>query len=141
MAFPMRSAPPMADMNITPLVDVMLVMLVIFMLALPAISNTQLLNLGESRPDEPLVVEPVRLRVEASGVVQWNGEPVALAELQRRLDAAGVASLGADGRADPARQPPIELDVDAAADYALAAQVMARVDRAGLSRLSLTNPR
>jgi biopolymer transport protein ExbD len=73
--------------------------------------------------------------------VQWNGEPVALAELQRRLDSAGIASVGADGRADPARQPAVHLDVDAAADYALAAQVMARVDRAGLAKLSLTSPR
>jgi biopolymer transport protein ExbD len=141
MAHSMRSAPPLADMNITPLVDVMLVMLVIFMLALPVISNTQVLNVGDSIDEPTLPMEPVRLRVEASGVVHWNGEPVALAEVQRRLDAAGAASVGADGRADPARQPAVHLDVDAAADYALAAQVMARVDRAGLAKLSLTNAR
>jgi biopolymer transport protein ExbD len=136
MAFAMRASHPMADMNITPLVDVMLVMLVIFMITMPALTNTLGVGLQPARPSKAPPLEPIRLHVDAGGTLAWNGAPVTLAELRARLAQAVAPSLVAGG-VDAARQPSVELDVDRAADYQVVAQVMASVDNAGLEKLDL----
>jgi biopolymer transport protein ExbD len=136
MAFAMRASHPMADMNITPLVDVMLVMLVIFMITLPALTNTLGVSLQPGRPDKATPIEPVRLHVDAGGTLAWNGTPVTLAELCARLADTAAPSLVADG-VDTTRQPAVEIDADRAADYQLVAQVMASVDNAGLGKINL----
>ena len=140
MAFAIRASHPMADMNITPLVDVMLVMLVIFMITMPAVTNTLGVGLQKGPPSSLPSPEPVRLRVDAGGTIAWNGAPVSAAELQARLRDAVAPSL-VDGGVDVTRQPSIEVDADRAADYQLVAQVMASVDNAGLEKLALVDAR
>jgi biopolymer transport protein ExbD len=137
MAFAIRASSPMAEMNVTPLVDVMLVMLIIFMITMPALTNT--LGVGlQASADPPRTVppEPLRVHVDAAGTLAWNGTPVTVAELRERLDAAAAASL-VGGRIETARQPAIEVEADRAADYQQVATVLAAVDNAGLEKLSL----
>jgi biopolymer transport protein ExbD len=136
MAFAIRASSPMAEMNVTPLVDVMLVMLIIFMITMPALTNTLGVTLQPSDDRQVVAPEPVRVHVDAAGTLAWNGTPVTVAELRERLDAAAAASL-VGGKIEAARQPAIEVEADRAADYQQVATVLAAVDNAGLEKLSL----
>jgi biopolymer transport protein ExbD len=142
MAFAIRSASPMADMNVTPLVDVMLVMLIIFMITMPAVTRT----LGMDLPQRSIVQpkdtppEPVRLHVDAGGTVSWNGSPVSLGELQAKLQVEGARGIAADGSLDASRQPAIEIDAEREADYQLVMGVMARASNAQLAKIGLVQP-
>ena len=70
---------PMADINVTPLVDVMLVLLIIFMITAPLMTHKVVVKLPEAtlttRPD-PLKIPPVTLAIKADGSRYWNDEPV-----------------------------------------------------------------
>jgi biopolymer transport protein ExbD len=136
MAFAIRASSPMAEMNVTPLVDVMLVMLIIFMITMPALTNTLGVTLQPSDARQVVPLEPVRVHVDAAGTLAWNGAPVTIAELRARLDAAAAASL-VGAQVQVARQPAIEVEADRAADYQQVASVLAAVDNAGLEKLSL----
>ena len=91
MAFASNSgAGPMADINVTPLVDVMLVLLIIFMVTAPALSYQIQVDLPQrtSNPPPPPKdpPEPIRLRIEAGGTVTWNNTPIPLSTLQAALE-------------------------------------------------------
>ena len=124
----------MGDINITPLVDVMLVLLVIFMVTVPAVTHTNVLDMPKGTSQQPANAEPVRLHLTASGMVEWNGEPLSLAQLQARMEAAASAA-GADAMA----QPQLKLFAEDGADYALLTQVLTRASNAGLVRIELTD--
>ena len=142
MAFAIRSASPMADMNVTPLVDVMLVMLIIFMITMPAVTHTLGMDLPQAAPPHPRVTppDPVRLHVDAGGMVSWNGSPISLAELQSRLRAEGARGMAVDGTINAARQPAIEIDAERDADYQVLMGVMARASNARLAKVGLIQP-
>ena len=76
MAFSSNSARgPMADINVTPLVDVMLVLLIIFMVTAPILSYPIDIDLPQrrtSRRRDTTPPEPIKLRIDASGQVFWN---------------------------------------------------------------------
>ena len=83
-----RRQVPMADINVTPLVDVMLVLLIIFMVTAPILSYPIDVDLPQKtltpppeNPKEP--PEPIELRIDASGQVYWNNAPVAVSALER----------------------------------------------------------
>ena len=125
---------PMSDINVTPLVDVMLVLLVIFMVTVPAVSQTNVLSLPHGSPDTTLPAQSVRLRLTAGDLVEWNGEALSLPQLQSRMEAAARAA-GANAMA----QPKLEVFADDGADYALLTQVLARASNAGLVRVTLAD--
>ena len=79
---------PMADMNVTPLVDVMLVLLIIFMITAPLMTHKVVVKLPEAslnpRP-EPLKTPPVTLAIKTNGERFWNDEPVTAAALEQKL--------------------------------------------------------
>jgi len=122
----------MGDINITPLVDVMLVLLVIFMVTVPAVTQTDLLNLPQRGPSHATTATTVRLHLTAGDVVEWNGEALSLAQLQARMESAARAA-GADANA----QPLLTLYADEGADYQLLTRVLARASNAGLVRIEL----
>ena len=142
MAFAIRSAGPMSEMNVTPLVDVMLVMLIIFMITMPALSQTLGLDLRRGNPPiaEVTPPDPIRLHVDVGGTVSWNGSPLSLIELQSRLQVESARGIGADGRLDANRQPAIEIDAEREADYQVVMQVMARANNAQLAKIGLVQP-
>lgn len=124
----------MGDINITPLVDVMLVLLVIFMVTVPAVTHTNPLRLPQPGPTHATTSQTVRLHLTAGDLVEWNGEALSLPQLQTRMEAAARAA-GADANA----QPTLTLFADDGADYQLLTQVLARASNAGLVRIQMVD--
>ena len=124
---------PLAEINMIPLIDVMLVLLVIFIVTAPLLTHAVRIDLPRVST-EPIVKKPevVALAIDASGDTFWNGERVQEAELKTRL-------------ADAARrvpQPELHLSVDRTAKYQVVAEVMGAASKAGLTRIGfISDPR
>jgi len=86
---------PMAEINVTPLVDVMLVLLIIFMITAPLMSHKVEVELPQAnldrKPETKDPVPPITLSVTDDGALYWNDEPVTKALLESRL--SGIAQL------------------------------------------------
>jgi biopolymer transport protein ExbD len=86
MAFTSNSGSgPMADINVTPLVDVMLVLLIIFMVTAPALSYPIPVDLPQPSTTPPPPgnpPDPIRIHIDAGGTVSWNGSPTPMSTLQ-----------------------------------------------------------
>ena len=124
---------PLAEINMIPLIDVMLVLLVIFIVTAPLLTHAVRIELprASSAPitDRP---EAVALAIDAQGATFWNGEPVARAELLARMAAAAKRSP----------QPELHLSVDRSAQYQGVAEIMAAAAKAGLTRIGfVADPR
>jgi biopolymer transport protein ExbD len=118
----------------------MLVLLVIFMVTVPAVSYSNSMNLPQGGPPvHELNTETVRLHISGSGIVEWNGSAVTLDALDQQLQQAGALGVSPDGRVDAMRQPRISIDADPAADYQLLTQVLARASNAHLLRVGLAD--
>ena len=132
MAMAIARGRSMGDINITPLVDVMLVLLVIFMVTVPAVTQTNVLDQTRGTGPETSKPTEVRLHLTAGDVVEWNGEALSLDQLQSRMESAALAA-GSDTMA----QPVIKLDAEEGAEYEMLARVLARASNAGLVRIQL----
>ena len=123
---------PMAEINVTPLVDVMLVLLIIFMVTAPLMTSGVKVNLPDSRAkalDQDK--KPVDIAIDRTGAVTLDDQPVTMDELPARLSAIAA-------RTDAAGKPPqITLRADRALEYGRVAEVMGELNRAGLNRVSL----
>ena len=115
---------PAPVMNTTPLIDLMLVLLVMFIVSVPIATHKVPLDVGAGTPAEPRPLVH-RLDLDAGGRLYWDGEPIAQAALAPRL-----ARLAADP-ADP------ELHISAAAEtrYERVDETLAAVARAGVTRM------
>lgn len=117
-----------SQMNITPLVDVMLVMLVIFMLVAPVLSRPIPLDLPQVGPDDGVDdTAPLLVRIDATGSLMLDGRPMPLSALASVFEAEHV-------RAGTNRVP-LQLDVDDQAEYQVVAQVVAAAKNAGLDNI------
>ena len=123
-----RAAQPLSEINVTPFVDVMLVLLVIFMITAPMMHQGIDIDLPETTT-QPLRVrnEPLILTVRKDGTVYLNRTEVPAAELQAKLEAIF------DGQDDQE----IFLRADAAAPYGKVAQAMAAAREAGAKKLGM----
>jgi biopolymer transport protein TolR len=125
-----RRRRPMAEINVTPFVDVMLVLLIVFMVTAPLLTVGVPVDLPEakakalSQPEEPLVIS-----IDSSGVVFIQETEVALEKLVPRL--AAITDNKPDTR--------IYLRGDKTVDYGRIMDVMARVNSAGFTRLALVS--
>ena len=122
----------MSEINMVPLIDVMLVLLVIFIITAPLLSHSIRINVPQvtAQPVEqkPVVID---LAIDASGALFWNEQPVAEEDLAARF--AGEAG------ADP--QPEVRIRADVDTRYGLLAQVMGAARQAGMKRLGfVTTP-
>jgi biopolymer transport protein ExbD len=125
-------AAPMAEINMVPLIDVMLVLLVIFIITAPLLTHAVKIDLPKAS-SAPNVTRPdhVELAIRANGEVFWNGQPVDGAQLAPRMAAAA--------KIDP--QPEIHLRADRTTPYEKVAQVMSAAAKAGLTRIGfVTEP-
>ncbi|MDP1735521.1 MAG: biopolymer transporter ExbD [Sulfuritalea sp.] len=121
-----RHAPPMADMNVVPLVDVMLVLLVIFIVTAPLLTHAVKIDLPKASSSANITKpEHIEFGIRENGELFWNGEPVPLAELQPRF--------AAEAKRQP--QPELHLRADRNARYDSVAQVMSTAAKAGLTRI------
>ncbi|SFP77977.1 ExbD/TolR family protein [Sphingomonas rubra] len=122
---------PMAEINVTPLVDVMLVLLIIFMVTAPLLTAGVPVNLPDARAkalDQDQ--QPVQLSIDRAGTLFLGDEEVAEAALAGRLE--GIAA-GAGG----GEPPQVYLRADRGLDYGRVMRVMGELNRAGLNRVSL----
>ncbi len=132
MAFASNSGSgAMSDMNVTPLVDVMLVLLIIFMVTAPIASYPIEVNLPQKSLNPPPQLKepppPIRLRIDASGQVYWNDQtqPVsALPNLMRQ-----------EVERDPTNQPLLEIETSSDADYGVLAKVLAHAKNAEMEKI------
>ena len=121
-----------AEINMIPLIDVMLVLLVIFIITAPLMSHAVKVDLpvAASQPNE-IKPETINLSIKSDGSVYWNAEPVAAAVWQTRMDAA----------AQQTPQPEIHLRAAGELAYKHVAQIMADAARSGLTKLGfVTEP-
>jgi biopolymer transport protein TolR len=124
---------PMAEINVTPLVDVMLVLLIIFMVTAPLLTAGVPVNLPESRAkaldqDD----KPVQISIDEKGQIFVDNEAVADAALSAKLEGVAARPAGADGK-----PPQIFLRADQGLGYGKVMRVMGELNHAGLNRVSL----
>ncbi|SFG38054.1 outer membrane transport energization protein ExbD [Duganella sp. CF458] len=128
-----RQKESMADINVTPMVDVMLVLLVIFIISAPMFTNAVQLELPKAQA-KALQQEAgsVTLAIDAAGTVYWNNDALQAGELEQRLaEAAGLP-----------QQPELQLRADKDTRYEVVAQVMAAAQSHGLTRIGfVTDPK
>lgn len=121
----------LSEINITPLVDVMLVLLVAFIVTIPVLNNAITVNLPKTAPTQPAEQKKaVSLSVDAQGKVFIDKRELAVADIERELKALHAA--------DPDLS--LHLSSDESVNYGTVAKVMAAIERAGITRLAvLTN--
>jgi biopolymer transport protein TolR len=117
-----------SDINVTPLVDVMLVMLVVFIVTAPLLTNAVKVHLPQTSANAPL--EPkkaVTLSLDAQGKVYVDRVEIPLSGLEQEL--RGLRSAQPD--------LVVNLSADESSNYGLVAKVMSATDRAGITKLSV----
>ena len=126
-----RRSAVMAEINVTPMVDVMLVLLIIFMVSAPLLTVGVPLDLPQTQAKslENNDKTPVQLSVDTAGKVFINDTEVAMSELIPKLKAITEARGGMDER--------IYMRADKKADYGTVARVMGQLSGAGFKRLAL----
>jgi biopolymer transport protein TolR len=125
---------PMADINVTPLVDVMLVLLIIFMVTAPLMTAGVPVNLPDSRAkalDQDQ--KPVDIAVDRDGTIHIGEDAVTIEQLPDRL------SVIASERRQGDKPPQVFLRADKALDYGRVMEVMGELNRAGLNRVALVS--
>ncbi|WP_028218680.1 ExbD/TolR family protein [Paraburkholderia oxyphila] len=116
----------MNEINMTPLVDVMLVLLIVFMVTIPVIRHAVKIDLPHaSSQKEDSKPAQVDVSIEADGTVLWDGAAVDEQALQAKIAAASQASP----------QPELHLNADRKVAYEKVAQVMSAAQRGGLTKL------
>ena len=121
-----------SDINMVPLIDVMMVLLIIFIITVPVLTHTVKLDLPRA-DNTPQVVKPeaINLSIAMDGAVFWNNDGLDEQQLMQRLEAAA--------RSEP--QPEIFIRGDRKVEYEHVAKTMAAVQRSGLLKLGfVTEP-
>jgi len=119
----------MSEINTTPLIDVMLVLLIMLIITIPIQLHSVNLNMPVGNPPPPLVQpEVVKIDIDAAGVIRWNGEAIPQREiLEGKLQAASVQAV----------QPELHIRPDKRVSYKTVAYVLATVQRLGLTKIGL----
>jgi len=123
---------PMAEINVTPLVDVTLVLLIVFIITAPLITYAIKLDLpaANAAPAAPAPAA-IEVSINAAGTLYWNGTALDTAALEARLKQAAAASP----------QPELHLRADRAVRYEFVAELMSAAQRAGLQHIGfVTDP-
>jgi len=121
------------EINTTPLVDVMLVLLIIFIITLPVINQSVKIDLPRAAAQaDQLKPESINVSIDAQGAIYWNKESVDLAQLNTRIAEAA--------KRQP--QPELHLRAERTTQYEKVVQVMAAAQNAGLGKIGfVTDPR
>ena len=122
---------PMANINVTPLVDVMLVLLIIFMMTAPILSYPIDIDLPQRSLNPPPTTvdppDPIRLRIDQSGTIFWNDSPTPMSALRNMMES--------EVERDVNNQPTLEIDVNEEADYGTLAKVLAIARNAQMQKI------
>ncbi len=122
---------PMADINVTPLVDVMLVLLIIFIVTAPIMTYPIAVDLPQRVINPPPQLRepppPIELRVDASNQVYWNNSPVNVADLEQRMKE--------EVQRDPTNQPELRIDASPDSEYDVMAKILAQAKNADMKKI------
>jgi len=126
-----RGRAPMAEINVTPLVDVMLVLLIIFMIAAPLMASGVPVDLPDSRASAlDQNDKPIQISLDAKGTVFIDDQPIPDGALAERLSTLAGGRTGKDA-------PQIFLRADRMLDYGRVMKVMGELNHAGLNKVAL----
>ena len=123
----------MADINVTPLVDVMLVLLIIFMITAPILAHKIRVDLPQPNPNvvnPPNPLDPIHLKIDQAGAFYWNDSPVD--ELGLKAQLAVIAQRAEND------QPEIQIAADDGAAYQYVATVLADAKSYNLAKIGFT---
>ena len=122
---------PMADINVTPLVDVMLVLLIIFIVTAPIMTYPIAVDLPQRVLNPPPVTveppPPIDLRVDASNQVYWNNSPVNVGDLQQKMEE--------EVQKDPTNQPELRIEASPDSEYDVMAKILAQAKNAQMKKI------
>ncbi|MCM8556457.1 ExbD/TolR family protein [Sphingomicrobium sediminis] len=118
---------PMMDINTTPLIDVMLVLLIMFIITIPIQTHAVKLDLPQDSNSTPPPVDPIKNKIVVTedSQVLWNGAPVSLIDLRQFLDVSQQL----------VPTPELHLQPEANARYELVDEVLATTKRANVEKL------
>ena len=126
-----NSSGPMAEINVTPLVDVMLVLLIIFIVTAPIMTYPIAVDLPQRVINPPPVTRdpppPIDLRVDASNQVYWNNSPVNVNDLQQKMEE--------EVQKDPTNQPELRIDANPDSEYEVMAKILAQAKNAQMKKI------
>ena len=129
-----ESGGPMAEINVTPLVDVMLVLLIIFMITTPLMNHRVKVQLPEAvvdKKEEKQKIPPVTIAVTESGALFWNDEPATRQLLESKLSV----------EAQKTPQPPVNIRGDKTTPYRLINDVVKIAQAQGIAKVGfVTTP-
>jgi biopolymer transport protein ExbD len=121
---------PVAEINMVPLIDVMLVLLVIFIVTAPLLTHAVKLQLPQATSQvQPPVPDRIELAIDAQGQRYWNGERISREDAAARFLAEGVKPV----------PPDIQLRADQDVPYRHVAQTLADASKAGLGRIGFVS--
>jgi biopolymer transport protein ExbD len=118
---------PISDLNTTPLIDVMLVLLIMFIITIPIQTHSVAVDLPAQAQELPIRLDPVKNKVTigADGVIRWNGAAVDRLTLRQYLAASMRTPV----------EPELQFEPDAAARYVTVDEVLADIKRSGVSNM------
>ena len=118
---------PMAEINVTPLVDVMLVLLIIFMITAPLMAHKVVVKLPQADLDERPVDtgRPITLAIQDNGQVFWNDDPVSMTVLE--------SQLAVEAQKKP--QPRVDIRADNTTKYRIIAEVVKTAKNVGIAKV------
>jgi biopolymer transport protein ExbD len=119
---------PIGEMNTTPLIDVMLVLLIMFIITIPVQTHAVKIDLpanSQTPPDNPIKPDINKLAIDAGGAVLWNGSAIDLVTLRQYLDSTKVMTP----------EPELHVQPDAQARYDIVDQVLAVVKKSEITKL------
>ncbi len=116
---------PMMDMNMTPLIDVLLVLLIMFIITIPIQTHAVKVDLPSSNPSPQVDTQKNKLSIDAAGTVAWNGAPVDEMTLRQYLDQTTQMNP----------EPELQFQPDPNAKYDVVDRTLAVVKRSSVSKL------
>ncbi|NUS60784.1 MAG: biopolymer transporter ExbD [Lysobacter sp.] len=123
------SGGPMAEINVTPLVDVMLVLLIIFMITAPLMSHKVKVELPQATLNQieskPIVVQPITITVSEQGNLYWNDQPTTKDQIESRLSV----------EAQKVPQPAINVRGDRTTKYRVVQEVVQVAQNQGMRKV------
>ncbi len=123
---------PMAEINVTPLVDVMLVLLIIFMITAPAMTQRILIDVPQktNQPPPKDPPPPIDLGIRANGSMFWNGQPISMEVMKYQLEF--------ESKKNP--QPVLQIQADDQTQYQILADVMGTAKNVGYKKIGFASP-
>lgn len=123
---------PMMDMNMTPLIDVLLVLLIMFIITIPIQTHAVKVDLPVNDPNAikpPVDPQKNKITIDAAGVVAWNGAPVDEVTLRQYLDTSAKLKP----------EPELHFQPDAQSKYEVVDRTLAVIKRSSITKLGFIN--